>query len=94
VRVLATHSIRQFPLHFPSRASPCATSFRTSSTLRRVICISHSECVSVALTIHYEMRKCRIILSLVAYLALSCCSTLSHKRDDLKKKLLIIKGLL
>ena len=22
VRVLATHSIRQFPLHFPSRASP------------------------------------------------------------------------
>jgi len=32
VRVLATHSIRLFPLHFPSRASPCATRFRTSST--------------------------------------------------------------
>ena len=32
VRVLATHSIRQFPLHFPSRASPFATRFRTSST--------------------------------------------------------------
>ena len=32
VRVLATHSIRQFPLHFPTRASPCATRFRTSST--------------------------------------------------------------
>ena len=32
VRVLATHSIRQFPLHFPSRASPCATRFRTQST--------------------------------------------------------------
>ena len=31
VRVLATHSIQQFPLHFPSRASPCATRFRTSS---------------------------------------------------------------
>ena len=30
VRILATHSIRQFPLHFPSRASPCATRFRTS----------------------------------------------------------------
>ena len=29
VRVLATHSIRQFPFHFPSRASPCATTFRT-----------------------------------------------------------------
>jgi len=26
-RVLATHAIRQFPLHFPSHASPCAMSF-------------------------------------------------------------------
>ena len=33
VRVLATHSIRQFPLHFPSRASPCAIRFQTHSTL-------------------------------------------------------------
>jgi hypothetical protein len=32
VRVLATHSIRQFPLHFPSRASPCAIRFQTHST--------------------------------------------------------------
>jgi hypothetical protein len=34
-RVLATHSIRQFPLHFPSRASPCATTFQLDSTDRR-----------------------------------------------------------
>ena len=27
-RVLATHSIRQFPLHFPSRPSPCAITFQ------------------------------------------------------------------
>ena len=33
VRVLATHSIRQFPLLFPSRASPCATRFRKSSNI-------------------------------------------------------------
>ena len=32
VRVLTTHSIRQFPLYFPSRASPCATTFRTQYT--------------------------------------------------------------
>jgi len=32
VRVLATHSIRQFPLHFPSRASPCAIGFQTHYT--------------------------------------------------------------
>jgi hypothetical protein len=31
-RVLATHSIRQFPLYFPSRASPCAIRFQTNST--------------------------------------------------------------
>ena len=32
VRVLATHSIRQFPLHFPSRASPCAIRFQAHYT--------------------------------------------------------------
>jgi len=31
VRVVATQSIRQFPLHFPSRASPCAIRFQTHS---------------------------------------------------------------
>ena len=31
-RVLATHSIRQFPLHFPSRASLCAITFQLEST--------------------------------------------------------------
>ena len=31
-RMLDTHSIRQFPLHFPSRASPCAITFQLDST--------------------------------------------------------------
>jgi hypothetical protein len=31
-RVLATQSIRQFPLHFPSRASPCVITFQLDST--------------------------------------------------------------
>ena len=31
-RVLATHSIRQYPLHFSSRASPCAITFQLEST--------------------------------------------------------------
>jgi len=31
-RVLATHSIRQFPHHFPSLASPCAITFQLEST--------------------------------------------------------------
>jgi len=37
VTILATHSIRQFPLHFPSRASPCAITFQMDSTkMKRV----------------------------------------------------------
>jgi hypothetical protein len=35
-RVLATHCIRQFPFHYPSRASPCAITFQLDSTLPRV----------------------------------------------------------
>ena len=31
-RVLATHSIRQLPLHFPSRVSPSAITFQLGST--------------------------------------------------------------
>ena len=31
-RVLATHSIRQFPLHFPSCGSPCVIIFQQDST--------------------------------------------------------------
>jgi hypothetical protein len=31
-RALANHSIRQFPLHFPARASPCAITFQLDST--------------------------------------------------------------
>jgi hypothetical protein len=31
-RVLVTHSIHQFPLRFPSRASPCVITFQLDST--------------------------------------------------------------
>ena len=31
-RVLATHSVHQFTLHFPSRASPCVIMFQLDST--------------------------------------------------------------
>ena len=34
-RVLATHSIPQFTLHFPSRASPCPITFQLDSTNKR-----------------------------------------------------------
>jgi len=36
-RLLVTHSIRQFPLHFSSRASSCAITFQLDSTKLRTI---------------------------------------------------------
>ena len=38
-RLPATHSICQFPVHFPSRASPCAITFQLDSTLS--VLLSH-----------------------------------------------------
>ena len=37
-RVLATHSIHQFPLHFPSRTSPWAITFQLDNTIWRYQC--------------------------------------------------------
>jgi len=37
-RVQHTHSIRQFPLHYPSRASPCAIPFQLDSTTAVLKC--------------------------------------------------------
>jgi len=37
-RVLATHCIRQFSLHFPSRASLCAITFQLDSNRRKILC--------------------------------------------------------
>jgi len=60
-RLLATHSIHIFPLHFPSRASPCAISFRTAYTfectltyaeqLYAVCCYRHTDVMFTALTL-------------------------------------------
>jgi hypothetical protein len=47
-RVLATQSIRQFPLHFPSRASPCAITCQLDST---------SDCASTAIRYTATRRR-------------------------------------
>ena len=46
-RVLATHSIRQFPLHFPSPASPCAIRFQTYSTNGTIYRVTQEECAKL-----------------------------------------------
>jgi hypothetical protein len=67
-RVLATHSIHQFHLHFPSRASSCAITFQTQSV--------------GALVIRKEKCMCSTILSSVVSEDLSYFSTLSHELHE------------
>ena len=54
-RVLATHSIRQFPLHFASRASPCAITFQLDSTCC-ALCLEHT-CVALYRRDEQEWRE-------------------------------------
>jgi len=56
-RVLATHSIRQFTLHFPSRASPCAITFQLDSTYK---CVCVCVCVCVQSHEQRHLSYCRM----------------------------------
>jgi hypothetical protein len=51
--------------------------------------ITYSECVFVALVIRHAMRMPDNVLSSVAYPSLHYFSTLCHKRQNLRKKLLL-----
>jgi len=48
----------------------------------KAVCITYSECVSVALVIQHAMRMRRIIFSSVVCLAVPYFSALSHKLHD------------
>ena len=53
-RVLDTHFIRQFPLHFPSRASPCAITFQLDS---------NSEQTTIWSSLFCDVTPCRLVFS-------------------------------
>jgi hypothetical protein len=74
-RVMATHSIRQFPLHFPSRASPCAITFRLDS-IKYVRKYIHAY---IKLWKMYFFLMCTYVIWICAYfkapplLSATCC---------------------
>jgi len=66
-RVLATHCIRQFPLHFPSRASPCAITFQLeSNTVYQNQLLCSILCILVG-TLIFKPTRFRIHLSYEGY---------------------------
>jgi hypothetical protein len=92
--VLATHSICQFPLHFPSRASPCAIAFQLDSNTEVRSCnhrcsgqemsITYPEHLFLALVIQHVMSLRHIVICDLP--RSTNFSTLSHKRYDFRKK--------
>jgi hypothetical protein len=65
--------------------------YRSHCRCRKTKSTTYSECVFAALVILQARRMRRIILSPVGGLALPYFSTLSHKRQDFREKLLNIK---
>jgi hypothetical protein len=67
-RVLATDSIRQFPLHFTSRASPCAITFQLDSTsYTNVWCTVCPQKVLSSPSQHMSLSWARRIHSTIAH---------------------------
>jgi hypothetical protein len=55
-RVLATHSTHQFPLHFPSHASPCAITFQLDSTSAVLVLVSQMQSITLQKTQNPEWQ--------------------------------------
>jgi hypothetical protein len=67
-RVLVTHSIRQFPLHFPSRAPPCAITFQLESTYGVASFWRQWQLITMtARNINYELKKTDFLLNFILF---------------------------
>jgi len=61
-RVLATHSVRQFPLHFLCRASPCTITFQLDSTtpIRNIINLHYKAYFTSAFTYRTALSEMQL----------------------------------
>jgi len=83
-RVLATHSIRHFLLHFPSLASPCATTFQLDSTSKCYIGLqSH-------LRSKFPSRETKV--TLFPYVWYFLLWNMGHFKDNKKRHNSFFKG--
>ena len=77
-RVVATLSIRLFPLHFPSHASPCAITFRKACT----------ECQYIQnyITAMHSVTKHVLELKLTKFFAVTKPGCANHERVNCRTK--------
>ena len=62
-RVLATHSIRQFPLHFSTLASPCAIRFQLESSIKLYFYLALKNRLALNLLMSHYILECWLTLS-------------------------------
>jgi len=66
-RVLATHYIRQFPLHLPSHASPCTITFQLESNCLLVYMKPPSYCLKLIINQRYFHTFVRALNSVYSW---------------------------
>jgi hypothetical protein len=71
-RVLATHSVRQFPLHFPFSASPCAITFQLDSTRRSKIFWSNPSITTKILYCFWNFVSFMMCFGQLGHLQVTC----------------------
>ena len=65
-RILATHSIRRFPLHFPARASPCVITLQLDYTNRTEGWLGHEPvCCRTPLLRNQLFSSCQTSLNYI-----------------------------
>jgi hypothetical protein len=81
-RVLTTHSIRQFPLHFPSRASPCAITFQLESNTALPTTLSRPVSRAQTSSVWYDTRKTDVFIHIPQSLSTSVITNLTLYKDQ------------